>query len=477
MRTELRAAGRVDVRRGEGISALLLREGRESIPLVVMDYSSTGFGVETARSRSIEDVGVDSTLEVSFQFMRRQFDFQCRVIRKERGAKGRVRLGLRRVNSERPELKDLGGGKSARLLNLPGDVEIAGLAVHPFLYDHRSLIKVTAISRKLFVARCFDRSFVVFPEMTINFDLSTFFATEPVTGRVMRVWDDQQGGVEFSIRIDDLPRSTEKGIVQYVLQFLDWEPLKLKQVGFLTEDVKSVVNFRYSRTPEDYEAVRRLRLAAYSAVGKIDRGADISAVTYDYDQFSRILTAWHHDRLVASVTVLFADGDKNKFEIQKLIPAEDFQKLGLPATMVEVAGLCIHHDYRKSDILLGLFERLFHVLVTSGRLKIIAGTDKHLWKIYRDIGFRKTGIKYRIPKYGDLEHDVIEVHRRVGSYGLGLDPVRWDRVWHSVADHLNEEGVLKRKWNHRLVGAGYRASVRLAKFFANLQSLFSRSPD
>ncbi len=434
-----------------------------------MDYSSTGFGVETARAVAIQGVTVDSTVDVSFQFMRRRFDFQCRVIRKEAGTKGRVRLGLRRVNSERPELKDLGGGKSIRLLHLPGDVEIAGLAVHPFLYDHRSLIKVAALSRKLFVARCYDRSFVVFPDMTINFDLSTFFATEPVVGRVVRVWDDENGGVEFSIRIEDLPASTEKGIVQYVLQFLDWEPIKLKKVGFVTEDVKSVINFRYSRTPEDYEAVRRLRLATYSAVGKIDRDADLGAVTYDYDQFSRILTAWHHDRLVASVTILFADGEQNKFEIQKLVPPEEFQKLGLPATMIEVAGLCIHHDYRKSDILHGMFERLFHVLITSGRAKFIAGSDKHLWKIYRDIGFQKTGIQYRIPKYGDLEHDVIQIHRRVPSYGLGLDPFRWEQVWHSMADHMTADGVLQHKWNHRLINAGYRASVRLANFFAGLR--------
>lgn len=470
---EQRTLGRLDVRIGEGISVALTRLSTgQSYEFRVMDFSSIGIGVESlpedSRELSPEDFHDGETLHVNFRLSNRndsdhRYEFPCRVQYVLLQVNGRIRMGLERIDVE--ELRNR--FSDGRMFTIPDTVLLRGLIDHPFLYDQTSIIEVRRISRKSIIVVNRDRHFAVFPSVPVIFSLNIFSGREPINGHVSWVRplneNGQGGGLEFAIEIDFMSDATDQGLVRYLMRLTRSQPLDLRKAGFDTRKIKNIISYRFLKTQQEYIEVLKLRREAYASVRKLARDADLVSVSYENDEYSRILTAWHENRLVGSVNISFADGVKVPFEFQKYISESDFAKLPSPDQIIEVTGLCTHHGYRKTDVLVGMFERMFQVMVTSGRSFFVAASDKYLWRVYETIGFKKTGIKYTVKKLHDLELDVITVNRRVGAYGWEMDPMRWDELYHQISDHLDMRGVLPKSARHRVVSPVYKMYIDIIK--------------
>lgn len=391
-------------------------------------------------------------------------DFPCRVVAVARAENGNVRLGLEFEQS--PAQHDTG-------LRLPASTPLYGLIEHPFLYDQTALIRVLSVSREKLLVRCEDRSFAVFPTMGVVFSLNLFGSQEPVHGRVVSS-RSVDGGTEFVVEITAMTRETSEGLVRYVLTLVDIEPFELRKVGFETNRIKDIINYRFVRSQQEYYEVLQLRHITYAAVKKLSRDADLTSSSHDYDAHSRILGAWHHNRLVGSAALFFPDGKTVPFEVQKCLSPADFRKLPNPSEMMEVAGLCLHHNYRKSDILVGIFQRIFKTMIETKKTYILACCDSYLWKIYESIGFKKTGLSYTVMKNNrPLTLHVILVHRHVGAYGWSLDPMRWQEIYAGMSDFLDSQGKLPRSPRHLAVSPIYKAYIRSM----NLLNPENRPPD
>jgi len=456
--SDRRITGRIDARIGAGVTVKLVgRTSDKRMESEVVDYSSLGLGIEIKSPVADHTTfHIDEPIELSFT-VRGSADealqFPCKVSAVSRTSQGHVRLGLQFLSGIAPD-------HASSTLAMPEGTALYGLMEHPFLYDQTSLIQIKNVSRNLFVAVSHDRSFAVFPTMGVVFSMNLFGAQDPVHGRVVGI-RPLEDGVEFVITIERMSEETEDDLVRFVLTLVDLEPFQLRKVGFRTDKIKDIINFRFVRTQQEYYQTLQLRHITYAAVKKLSKSADLRNSSFDYDRHSRILGAWHHDRLVGSAAIYFADGVEKRFVVQNHLSMEDFAKLPDPATMIEVVGLCLHHNYRKSDILVGIFQRLFKTMIETSKTYIVACCDSYLWKIYESIGFKKTGLQYTITKNNRLlTLDVILVHRHVGTYGWSLDPMRWDEIYAGVADYLDKQGILPKSPRHLVISPIYKAYIR-----------------
>ncbi|MDV6235489.1 hypothetical protein CH379_007610 [Leptospira ellisii] len=475
---ERREHGRIDVRMGGDILLFATHPGwKEPKEFRVLDYSSLGLGIESLDKNldlSNADIRENISVDVNFRLSPKDsnpYNFVCRIANISQKPDQPLRLGLHRILGS----EDLFGDKLDSLMEISDQIPLFGLMDHPFLYDQTSLIKVKKISRKRFLIENYDQSLAIFPSMELVFSLNLFAGNEPIHARVEAVKPIPKG-ISFIANIDFLSDITEKAIVRYFLRLIDIGPFALRKIGFNTANIKNIMTYRFVKSQQEYLEVLKLRKLAYSAVKKLDKEADLSDVSHWYDPNSRIITAWHHDRLIGSANIFFANGEDVPFELQRHIKPEEFKKLPNPKDMIEVVGLCMHHDYRKSDILMGIFERIFHVLITTNKSYIIAASDPYLWKIYESIGFEKTGIKYTLFKTRELVLDVIMVHRRVGTYGgLKLDPLRWNELYRDMSTYLEGQGVLPKTMGYKILSPIYKTYIEYAKFLDNSQRMIKQT--
>ena len=483
---ERRMAGRIDARIGAGVSVnVIFDTSRKPVEFYVLDYSSVGLGVECRHKNADEEIDKireDDVVEVDFRLFPKEGEAYwlfCRVTDVSRQNDGRLRLSLSRMDS--PNEASIKTNIFEQTLELGESTNLLGLIFHPFLFDQTSVIHVKRISKKYMVVQNFDNSFAVFPTMPVIFSLNTFGAGEPIMGHIGFVCL-LAGGMEFGIQIDSFPESSEKSLVRHILTLSQTPPFDLRKAGLNTSEIKSVINYRFVKTQKEYIEALRIRKHAYTGAKKLSKTASLNDVSHTYDKHSRILSAWHNDLLVGSVSIHFADGTQELFEVQKYIKPEEFARLPAPSDMIEVVGLSIHHSYRKSDILMGFFERLFQVLIESKRSYVLVSCDSYLWNIYQSIGFEKTGITYIMPKtYGmnkerEIELNVILINRRVPSYGaMKLDPMRWNEIYSDMSKYLDKKGVLPRTLGYRLVSPVYKMYIDYMKFLQHSRKLLEDS--
>ncbi len=471
---ERRLAGRIDGRIGPGVRVRLAGLGTDkSLQSEVVDYSTFGLAVEVNGDlvRMI-DVREGAVVTLSFQVGPAHagpLAFECRIAWQKRIADDCLRIGFEFVES---------GDLEPRTPSVVLDryAPLLGMIEHPFLFNQTNLIRIIRLSRRLFVARCSDPSFAAFPGLPAVFSVNVFGGKAPVHGRFLsaRRVDHE---VEYAIGIDHLSDETEESIVRYVLATTELEPFALSRAGFRTKRIKDIMSYRFVASAAEYEQTLALRKVAYSAAGKASKEADAAAMVYWFDERSRILSVWHGRRLVGSVCLVFPEGEGPFFEVQRRLGAELSAKLPPTEEMIEVAGLCLSKPYRKTDVLIGVFQRIFQVMIYSKKKYILASCDAYLWELYKTIGFEKTGLQYSVQKERLIQLDVILAHRHAAAYGWSMDPMRWNEVYQQIAEYLDEQGVLPKSPRHLLVSPVYRLYIESIRLMQGSEELIAGAAD
>ena len=176
--------------------------------------------------------------------------------------------------------------------------------------------------------------------------------------RVAWIHATEANHVRFGVACVDMPWDLHNGICDYLLFSRQWTPGRLRQAGFLARQVKGRLRFRSVKTMDDYAEVLYLRRDAYVGAGKKSKDTRPEDMASRLDGQSRILMAWHQDKLVGSLT--FTPSLHAKMRYWKAVAAFSGRKypVAIPpkASLIEVSRLCIDEEYRGTDLLQGLFE-------------------------------------------------------------------------------------------------------------------------
>jgi hypothetical protein len=120
----------------------------------------------------------------------------------------------------------------------------------------------------------------------------------------------------------------------------------------------------------------------------------------------------------------------------------EMENIEFNSSMIEVAALCVLKDYRRTDIVHGIFENLCYQMMKNKKDYIIASSDETLAKTYKQIGFSDTGKSFTQPKYNDLYMHVLIVSKNAALKSKNVSFLHWWPIWGEIVKHMKEESII-----------------------------------
>jgi predicted GNAT family N-acyltransferase len=266
----------------------------------------------------------------------------------------------------------------------------------------------------------------------------------PVTSVVTWVHATRENEVKFGVACMAMDWRLQGGICDFLLYAGHWSPNMLRSAGFRTRTVKSHLRYRTVKTMEDYSEVLRLRRTAYVGAGKRPETTTPEDMAAPLDGISRILTARHHGQLVGSMTFTFPPSEDTLLDSESGFPSRKYPvRLPPKANLIEVSRLCVHPDYRGTDLLQGLFEHGLKHFLMSDRHWLLTSATADLVPMYQEIGFTRLKAAYRHPLLGNKEHTLLIAHRSAFLWGFGIGVLTWNSVFGDLVRHLVENRLIR----------------------------------
>jgi hypothetical protein len=401
-------------------------------------------------------VEVGDEVELRIQVTHHQeFLIWCQV-KNTAPCKDGIKIGLRRMDVDFPRAIDVERRESFRLPMAP-TLALNARVKHPFIFGHMCPLSVSDINKDMGLSfRSQDPSLLVFEgmELQVHFELASHRDT-PMTVRVTWVHVSEASHVRFGVACVDMTWRLHNKICEFLLFSRQWTPAKLRQAGFRAQQVKGRLRFRTVKTMDEYAEVLYLRRDSYVGAGKKPEGTRPEDMAGNLDGVSRILMAHHEDRLVGTMTFTFPVTEETILDSQSGFPGRKFPVTLPPlANLIEVSRLCIHEDYRSTDLLQGMFEHGVKHCLMSDRHWLLTSAVTELLPTYLRIGFRRLKASYKHPALNNKEHHLILAHRDSFLFGQGMNVLVWNTLFGDLIEHLLETGLVR-------VSPPVRALIRL----------------
>lgn len=347
-------------------------------------------------------------------------------------------------------------------LNMPDFFSIAGYFYKPYLFFERSTFKIVSISEKIWKLQVYDSDLVLFnsqkiPLWILGFDDERY----KIFVEVIDIKKHHNKTIILQCAIINLPKKISKHIARQLVFSCDKNPVELRQLGLDVTQISNGLKFRFVKTQDEYEKVLQLRYKSYLEAGKISDQKQISDMIAPMDKKSRILICLHGEKVVASVAIAFPNDESEILDTERVFPNGYPKKMPPKNKIVEIARLCTDSAYRRTDLLTRMFEYTYKVTLCGDRDFILTSTDNRLWKVYKKLGFKKTGMAYPHPYLSGLEHHIILGERKQPDYGTNISPLSWNYLWKNMNIFMTEKGYIKRTFLQK-------ARISIYKFIGRL---------
>jgi len=234
-------------------------------------------------------------------------------------------------------------------------------------------------------------------------------------------------------------------ISRILLQYTQFTPQTLSELGLSCRKIKGYLDYSFVEAPEEYQQVLMLRRQTYSDANKMEIDRPLDKLKYFFDDYSDILIVRHGGNIIGSAAIIYGDGESKPFEVQQLMISNSIEPNGLEFndSMIEVAALCVLKEYRRTDIVHGIFENLCYEMMKHKKEYIIASSDETLAKTYKSIGFVDTGKTFTQPKYNDLYMHVLIVNKNAALKAANVKFLHWWPIWGEIVRHMKETSIIK----------------------------------
>jgi len=237
-------------------------------------------------------------------------------------------------------------------------------------------------------------------------------------------------GVEYQ----EITQNSKNALGQYLIQFGNVSTLDdLRASNFIPQSMSKGVDFYFLKTEEDYREVLKLRLSANAEIGHISPGITVDDMADEYDSRARIVVAKYKGQVIATARMLYNQlGDK--------LEQEQYIKwsTNLPRKdqVLEMSRAATHGSFRKNDLLATLFGFIAAACALSGREWVIISSTDELIPFYTKLGWKKTGLDYFHPTFGNVHQNILMANIHDVLCGKNVHPLYWNLVWKEAAQHV-----------------------------------------
>ncbi len=364
-----------------------------------------------------------------------------------------LKIGLRRLDIGFPQAVDTNRREAFRLPLAPA-LALHARIKHPFIYGYWCQLVVSDVNRNMGLSfLSTDASVLLFEgmELQLHFELAGH-RESPMVVRVAWVHATEANHVKFGVDCLDMDWQLHNGICAFLLFSGHWTPSRLREAGFKSQQVKSRLRFRTVKTMEDYAEVLYLRRDAYVGAGKKPDGTTPESMAGPLDGLSRILMTHHHGTLVGTMTFTYPVSEETILDSQMGFPGQKYPVAIPPkANLIEVSRLCIHQEYRNTDLLQGLFEHGMKHFLMSDRHWLLTSAVSDLLPTYQRIGFKKLKASYKHPALNNQEHHMILAPRSAFLWGKGMNLLVWNTLFGDVIEYLLNRNLVTVTGTERLL--------------------------
>jgi predicted GNAT family N-acyltransferase len=216
--------------------------------------------------------------------------------------------------------------------------------------------------------------------------------------------------------------------------------------------------------------VLELRYLANQAAGQIGEITTPEDTGDIHDARSRILVAKRNGKVIGTTRFRYTQLDE-PLEAEKFVrwPASFPRR----DQIFEMSRLATHPDYRRSDLLSGLFRFGCTTCVDADRPWLVMSSMEKYVGFYSKIGFRPTGLSYEDPQWsGRL--NVMMVNYFDMIKGKGVHPAYWNEIWRDVAELAIRDGIVRLDGMDRVRIALFKCLRPVTRLMMQIQSAFSR---
>ncbi len=211
--------------------------------------------------------------------------------------------------------------------------------------------------------------------------------------------------------------------------------------GFFSRSIKNGLTYRYIESAEEYKNVLKLRYEGYSKHGKIAEGKTWKDLGEGYDKEGKILAAYLGGQLVASAELRF--GTEAPFRMDKYIDLMTIPNLNR-SKVVEINKFVVHPKAQRSDIVLGMMQRIHAIVVTHGKIDVLLNCTEKLKPLYKNVGAKDLNLSYPHPDVPSTHLHAMLITHEVYEQGKDFNPYAWDIVFKNVNDYMHELGLTQK---------------------------------
>jgi len=157
------------------------------------------------------------------------------------------------------------------------------------------------------------------------------------------------------------------------------------------------------------------------------------ALTFECDEIdsrSPVFFAHHDGKIIVSFrATLLADGDTTEHGRYVQYPV-DFPKL---FDCVETTHLFVDPRFQGEGVLSAIFGRLVGFALENDRRYVFSGAAGHFIDVYKRYGGRTTGLSYRTPDLGGIEHHLVLLDAAELALGQGVSEDIWLNAYSDIS--------------------------------------------
>lgn len=241
----------------------------------------------------------------------------------------------------------------------------------------------------------------------------------------------------------------------------------LAKDGLIRRNLKQFLTIKQTTTAEDYEKVLKLRYKGYDKAGKIDKKVTYHQMGEGLEKEGTILSAYLGGQIVASVELRFSSKmklrlqEKFNFEVHPYLSRNQF---------VEINKLVVDPAIQRSDIVVGLFQKIHSVTMLNGKPDGLLVADDKLVSLYKRLGAKTIGVSFPHPVKEKTFLHVMCIPRATYEGGEKIHPLAWSEVYKTTQDFMAENGY----GSKNILGNWSKFLIRATKFILPFQSKYKR---
>lgn len=440
-----RSSVRLELRRSDGVSAFISLNNINKISVLVYDISPFGASLNVGEEHIDKIKQNNNKIFLHLQLHdQKSINYIAEVVWFSKNDYSE-RIGIKFIEQIYP-LPSIAVNQDIKYaLRIPEFYKFTLVLYKPYMFFERCIASINAMSENLWEVELNDTELILFRGQIVEFWLIYLKESKVhINAEILQITQVTKNKIRAVILINHISKHVQEWLARQLVLNCNFTPQQVRKVGLDVKELSNGFRFRFVKTQQEYEMVLKLRFKAYVEAGKVDPSKTHYDMAAPLDHLSRILLAYHNDKVVASVSISFPNSNSMVLDTEKAFSNGYPIKVPEKTDIVEIARLCTDSDYRRTDLLTRMFEYTYKVVVCGDRKHILTSTDNKLWPLYKKLGFKKTGMSYPHPYLGGLIHHIIIGERNQPDFGNNMSKLAWNYLWRDMNDFVTERKLIKR---------------------------------